>query len=180
MQEIKQTHLTKEHNNIPWYTSITIFSLVIISIFWLYGYWYFQSKNIENLQSEITKLDEDIRIGSADKDVIVANILSSTNIRPSIDLKSLEKWFRLSAAVAWVRLKGFAVSNDTITSSLIASKWNDPIDPIETIIAMMRINNPNTGLQLEPIYSVAWSQLERTTGVSFKVLPSKIITNANK
>ncbi|MBX9809565.1 hypothetical protein K2X92_04220 [Candidatus Gracilibacteria bacterium] len=180
MQEIKQTHLSKEPTNLPWIISITTLSVVLISVISLYGYTFYQDRTISNIQGQITKLDEDIKIGSADKDVIVANILSSTNIRPSIDLKSLKKGFEQSAAVAGVRLKGFVVNNDILTSSLIATKGSEAIDPIETIIAMMRIPNQRTGLSLEPIYSVAGNQAERTTNVSFKILSSKVITNATK
>ena len=180
MQEIKQTHLSKEPSNIPWIISIATLSIVAIINICLYWYTFYQDKSISTIQSEITKLDEDIRIWSADKDVIVANILSSTTIRPSIDLKSIKAWFEQSAAIAGVRLKGFSVNNDIVTSSLIATKGSEAIDPIETIISMMRISNPRTGLSLEPIYSVAWTQSERTTNVSFKILSPKVITNATK
>lgn len=54
------------------------------------------------------------------------------------------------------------------------------VDPVETIITMMRGGNPNTGLQLDPIHALAGTTSERTTGVTLHILPSKSTTNAIK
>lgn len=112
--------------------------------------------------------------------MIVANILNSATIRPSLDLKTFVRSFRLAAAQANVRLQGFSIVNDTITSSLTATRDSNVSDAVEIIIAMMRNQNPNTKLSLMPIYSVGGSSTERTTGVTFRILPSNPTTNVSK
>ncbi len=146
----------------------------------MYGYQYIQTSNIESLHTEITQLEANIQSASADRDVLIANILSSTTIRPSIDLKLLVRSFRLAAANAGVRLTGFSVRDDVMASTLIATQESTAVDPVETIIAMMRTSNPDSGLSLEPIYALQGSSLERTTAVSFRILSPKLITNVTK
>lgn len=58
-----------------------------------------------------------------------------------MNLKSLVNSFRIAAAGAGVRLSGFSVRDDTISSTLIATQDSISKDPIETIIAMMRSDN---------------------------------------
>lgn len=125
-------------------------------------------------------MEASIQTAATDKDVIIANILNSTIIRPSIDLKLLVRSFRLAAATAGVRLSGFSVKDDIIVSNLIATQDTPSIDPIETIIAMMRMSTPSIGLSLEPIYAIQGSSKERSTGVSFRILSSKLTTNVTK
>jgi hypothetical protein len=178
MQEIKQNQIIGEVNRFSWITSLVIASLTVLSIGGLFWYQFFQNSHIESLNEDISKLELNIQSASKDKDLIVANILTTTIIRPSIDLKLLVRSFRLAAATAGVRLSWFSVMDDTITSNLIVTQDAPSIDPIETIIAMMRMSTPSLGLSLEPIYTIQGSSKERSTAVSFKILSSKLITNA--
>ncbi len=181
MQEIHSTQpIVPQMSQLTWLSSIIVLSVVIIAIFSLTIHDYYRQWTIADMENQITTMDRDLQVGNDDRDIIVANILSSSPLRPSIDLKALVKWFRLAAATAGVRLNWFSVADDTISSTLIATQWTDNTDPVKTIISMMRIPNPLTGLMLEPIYSLAGSSTERTTTVSFKILPSKTTTDANK
>lgn len=180
MQEHKPNQMTQEISQFSWIASIVILATTLIAIGWLKTYAYFQENNIITLQSDITKLESDIQSASTDRDVIVANILNSATIRPSLDLKTFVRSFRLAAAQANVRLQGFSIGNDTITSSLTATRDSNVSDAVEIIIAMMRNQNPNTKLSLMPIYSVGGSSTERTTGVTFRILPSNPTTNVSK
>jgi hypothetical protein len=178
MQEIKQNQPIPEANRFSWYASLGVAGLTLLSIFGLFIYQYFQTSHIESLNTEITQLDVNIQTAAMDKDIIIANILSSTVLRPSIDLKLLVRSFRLAAATAGVRLSGFSVSNDMITTNLSVMQESPSIDPVETIIALMRINTPTPDLSLEPIYTLQGSPKERSTAVSFRILSPKTSTNA--
>ncbi len=180
MQEINQSPIIKDVSRFSWLSSLSILTLTLSVIAWLYVYQYFTSVTIEELNTDISQLENSILTASNDKDVIIANILSSTTIRPSVNLKSLVNSFRLAAAGAGVRLNGFSVHDDTISTTLIATQESITKDPIETIIAMMRSDNMRSGLSLEPISAVQWNSSERTTAVSFRILSSNSTTNAAK
>jgi len=181
MQEVKPSHITQEPQRFLWIISLSFFSIIAIATIGLFAYGFIQANTLSNIEENIAKLESEIAVGSQDKDVIVANILSNTMIRPSIDLKALVNSFRAAASSAGVRLSGFNVDNDTISTSLIATtEINDSTDPIKKIITMMRVPNPATGLSLEPIYTVGWTSLERTTSVTFKVLTPNTPTNVIK
>ncbi len=115
-----------------------------------------------------------------DRDIIIADILSSTQIRPSMDLKALVRSFRSAATQAGVRLQGFSVKDDILGSTLTATRDSEGVDPVETIISMMRNQKQNTEISLVPIHSLQGSVDERTTVVSFHILPTNQITNATK
>lgn len=180
MQETKQNPTFWETSRFSWFASLTIFSLTILAIWGLYAYQYVMTSSISELTAEIAQLEDNIHTASNDKDVIVANILSSTTIRSSVNLKTLVSSFRSAANAAWVRLSGFAVQDDIITSSLIATQDAIGKDPVETIIAMMRANTTTSWLSLEPISSIQWTSTERTTWVSFRILSSNLTTNVTK
>jgi hypothetical protein len=100
----------------------------------------------------------------------------SNTLRPSLDLVSLIARFREAASTAWVRLKGFSVDHDTITTSLIATEWDPQIhpDPASTIIRMMReYAQGQKYFLLDPIVSLAGDEKSRTTGISFHVHASR-------
>ena len=180
MQEHKPNQMTQEVSQFSWIASIVILFTTLLAIGWLKTYTYIQESNIVTLQSEIVKLEEEIQSASTDKDLIIANILKWATIRPSLDLKTFVRGFRLAAAQANVRLNGFNISDDTITSSLTATRDTSVSDAVEIIISMMRIQNPNTKLSLQPIYSVSWSPTERSTSVTFRILPSNPTENVSK
>ncbi len=179
MQEIKHIPVPESPNNFNWLASIVLLSTTLLSIWGLFIYSFIQESSIENTQNEILQLESDIRSASTDKNIIIANILKSTTIRPSLDLKGVVDSFYKTAAWAGVRLQGFAVKEDILSSTLIAKQDNNGWDPVSTIITMMR-SNLKTWLQLGPITSLAGSPNERSTGVLFHVLTSKPTTNANK
>lgn len=181
MQEIKQNPLIKQPSQFPWMASIVACSLTLLSIGWLWWYQFVTASTIDWLNSEITKLDNDIKASSLDRDIIIANILSTATIRPTIDLKALVRGFRVAATQAGVRLQWFSVKDDIISTMLIATRdWDTGIDPVETIIAMMRKTDSSSGLNLQPIKALQWSASERNTAISFRILPTNPITNATK
>ena len=154
---------------------------MLLSCLGLYGYQFVSASYIETLTSDTRSLDADIATSTKDRDIIIADILASASIRPSIDLKVLVESFRAAARQAGVRLQGFSVRDDIISSTLIASRnVTSMTDPVETIIALMRTGTATAGLSLEPIRSLQGSALERSTGVSFRILPTNSLTNASK
>ncbi len=178
MQEVKHIPAPEEPNNYYWLVSITLLAITLLSMGGLFISSYLQERNIEKTQNEILEIESLIRSASTDKNIIVANILNSTTIRPSIDLKWLVDSYNKTASWANVRLQGFSVKDDLLSTTLIASQDDGGWDPVAIIIAMMR-SNPKTGLKLGPINTLAGSPNERTTGVSFTILP-KTPTNVNK
>ena len=179
MQEIKHVPVSESPNNFNWLASIVLLSTTLLSIWGLFIYSFIQESSIENTQNEILQLESDIRSASTDKNIIIANILKSTTIRPSLDLKGVVDSLYKTAAWARVRLQGFSVKEDLLNTTLIATQDNSGWDPVATIITMMR-SNLKTWLQLGPITSLAGTPNERSTGVSFQILPSKPTNNANK
>lgn len=154
---------------------------MLLSCLGLYGYQFVSASYIETLTSDTRSLDADIATSTKDRDIIIADILASASIRPSIDLKVLVESFRAAARQAGVRLQGFSVRDDIISSTLIASRdVTSMTDPVETIIALMRTGTATAGLSLEPIRSLQGSALERSTGISFRILPTNSLTNASK
>lgn len=72
------------------------------------------------------------------------------------------------------------MKDNILSTTLIAKSDTTGVDPVETIITMMRGGNLNTDLQLDPIHALAGTINERTTGVTFHILPSKSTTNVIK
>lgn len=105
-----------------WYMSIGIFILMILLIIGLSVSKYLTQKNNQKIQSDITALESQIASASADRKTVIAGILESNTIRPSIDIKGLVRDFRVLAAKERVRFQGFSVKNDTITTTLIATE----------------------------------------------------------
>lgn len=87
MQELSQNQAIKEPSKTPWLISIGFLALVLIASLALWGYGFLQAKTIEKLNTEIASLDTEIASGSLNKEIIVADILRSARIRPSINLK---------------------------------------------------------------------------------------------
>jgi hypothetical protein len=178
MQETPPS-IIREPRNIAWIMSLVFLSLTILSCLGLWGYQFVTASRIDTLQNETQALDADIATSTKDRDIIVADILASASIRPSIDLKALVRAFRVAATQAGVRLQGFSVRDDVISSTLIASRdVTSTTDPVETIIAMMRSGTATAGLSLQPIRSLQGSLAERTTAVSFRILSTNSGTNA--
>lgn len=152
MQELSQAQVIKPPSQFPWFASLGLLALTILASAGLWGYGYMQSDTIARTESQIQTLDTDIANASKDKKIYIANILESTQIRPSIDLKKLVSTFREVATTHQVRLQGFSVQKDTISSSLTA--LSNSTDAVENIIRMMRAKSVASGVILEPIYTV--------------------------
>ncbi len=180
MQEIKKNSVIPEPSRFSWFASLVLLVLICSSIVGLYIYQYFRAYTIEELRTDIAQLEMSIHIASTDRDVIIANILNSTTIRPPLPIRDIVDSFRLLATQEGVRLQWFSVRDDILSTTLIAKSDMIGVDPVETIITMMRGSTPDTGLQLDPIHALAGTTSERTTGVTFHILPSKSTTNVNK
>lgn len=130
------------------------------------------------MSDHVTKLTTDIETAKQNKSIIIADILSKNLVKPSIELKKIVKDFRDAALKAQVRLQGFSIQDDEISTNLIAT--NIPTgaahtDPVQTVIKMMRDYSSGKGgvnsFSLEPISSVSGDITARTTSVRFKVVP---------
>jgi hypothetical protein len=71
---------------------------------------------------DISKLETDIATISKDRKVLIANIIRNNKLRPSLNLGPIIREFRMAAIKSNVRLNGFSISNDTITTTLIATE----------------------------------------------------------
>jgi hypothetical protein len=113
----------------------------------------------KNLREKIVAKNAEITEVSNDRKVIITKILQSDTIRPTLDLKGIIANFRDAASRANVRLKGFQISKDVISTSLIATVGNTVHpDPASTIITMMRNYASVKGdgrFTLEPITSIS-------------------------
>jgi hypothetical protein len=96
MQETP-TPIIREPSQFAWLASLALLTLTLLSCLGLYGYQYITATQIETLTTETQLLDADIATSTRDRDIIVADILASASIRPSIDLKALVRAFRLAA-----------------------------------------------------------------------------------
>jgi hypothetical protein len=141
MQETSPS-IIREPSRFAWLASLTFLSLTLLSCLGLWGYQYVTASQISTLTAENLSLDADIATSAKDRDIIVADILASASIRPSIHLKNLVRAFRTAATDAGVRFQGFTVRDDIISSTLIVSRDTSSMtDPVETIIAMMRASS---------------------------------------
>ena len=67
-------------------------------------------------------MDAKIQTISTDKSIIITKILRSNALRPSLDINGLIKEFQRAAVMSNVRLTGFNVSGDTISTMLTATE----------------------------------------------------------
>ncbi len=124
----------------------------------------------------IADVENKIQMMSTDKDIIITRILQSNTIRPSLDINGLIKEFQRVAVASNVRLSGFNVSNDTITTALTATEWDPQVhpDPASTIIKMIReYAKWQQYFALDPINTISWDIKQRSTAITFKVVGKK-------
>jgi hypothetical protein len=97
-------------------------------------------RSIEVEKAAIAETKKNIDEVSRDRKVIITRIEKSNTIRPSIDLKGIVADFYDAASRANVRLQGFSIVNDVISTSLIATESTGIVHPdaATTIIAMMQ------------------------------------------
>lgn len=162
----------------PFYFSVSLLFLVIWLSIGFFFYNIFLEQSIEGqkiILSETRKSIDDI---SRDRKVIITRIEESGTIRPSIDLKGIVDAFYEAATSSNVRLKGFGIVNDVISTSLISTEPYGIAHPDAawTIIEMMRKYAQGKGgrFSLEPITSISGDLKSRTTSVQFKVVSNPI------
>lgn len=157
----------------PWFFSLILAAFVALSTVGLWGYNWYLSTQIAQAHADISNLDTQIQTASQDRKIILTQILKNNTLRPSLDITGLMREFQKAAIAANVRLKGFNVKNDVISTTLIATKWDAQIhpDPASTVISMMR--DYARGMKyfsLEPISTLAGTSKERTTSIQLKVV----------
>lgn len=112
-----------------------------------------------------------------DRQILIASLLADNSLTPSINLKSLVNDFNRAAQKASVRFQGFSVKDDVITTNVISFMApNGGTDAVEGIFNMMKIysqDNAQANFRLEPILSISGTPQNRTTPVSFKIIPVK-------
>jgi hypothetical protein len=141
MQEsTPKTPLTPVVSSTPFYLSLMILLAMIgLSI----GFFFYNlalDRSIEAQKNAISETRKNIEEVSRDRKVIITRIEGSNTIRPSIDLKGIVADFYDAASRANVRLNGFNITNDVISTSLTATESNGAIHPdaASTIITMMQ------------------------------------------
>jgi hypothetical protein len=142
----------------------------------IYGYTLYLNRGIETTKASLSELDATITTLSTDRKTVIANIIMNNTVRPSIDLKNLVSAFRLVAAKEQVRLQGFSIKNDVISTSLIATAGDPEIhpDPLSTVVRFMRsMNTIQKNFSLSPIKAVSGDISKRTTAVELQVLSSQ-------
>ena len=96
MQETP-TPIIREPSQFAWLASLALLALTLLSCLGLYGYQFVTASRVEMLAADTRSLEADIATSTKDRDIIIADILATASIRPSIDLKALVRAFRLAA-----------------------------------------------------------------------------------
>jgi cell division protein FtsL len=174
MQEISTNPQSPKENRTYFYFSLGFFSLIVFSILSLFLYTKYLNTASLSIRDEIGQIDRKIAAQNADRMILIANILKSNSIRPSVELESLVKKFRDIASENGVRLRGFSVLDDVLSTTVIATTPADTNypDPISAVFRVMNTSFQGKGFTLEPITSIAWGINERTTWLQFEILPS--------
>ncbi len=172
--QINHTHIPAvQPSRFPWFFSLTLAALIGTASIALALYNLYLDREIRTLNTEIISINSKISLASVDRKIVIAQILRSNAIRPTLDINGLITQFRKVAESSNIRLKGFNVANDTISTTLIATHGDVQIhpDPISTIIRMMRdYSRVQKYFSLEPIYSITGTRTERTTAIELKVI----------
>ena len=177
MQETVQKPILERRGKLTWYLALILLLVVIGWAIWLYAYDTYLSTRIESEKVSTAEINKQIEEISKDRDIIITKIVSSSTIRPSLDIKALVTEFREAAIRAGVKLKGFSVDKDVVSTTLTATEWDPQThpDPAATIIRMMReYALGQKYFSLEPIYSLSWDEKSRTTGITLKVTPKPL------
>ena len=104
------------------YLSVLLLLVSVGSSIGLYAYTHYLTRQIQAEVSTRADIEQKISEIARDRDIVITKIVTANALRPSLDLATLVSQFRDAATQANVRLKGFSVSNDTITTSLIATE----------------------------------------------------------
>jgi hypothetical protein len=122
MQEVVAQDVFAKSGRGLWYLSLFLVIFVLGSSGVCFTATYLTNKTLIASHSKTTEFDDEIARNSTDRTVLIADILSSNTIRPSIDVRKLVLDFRKAASMANVRLQGFSVKDDTISTTLIATE----------------------------------------------------------
>lgn len=163
-------------NRFPWILSLILLTIVVLWSLSLGLYNLYLDRQIVNIRIATAEMDRKIDTLSQSKEIIITKILRSNILRPSLDINGLIKEFQRVALASNVRLTGFNVAGDTLSTTLTATEWDPQIhpDPASTIIKMMReYARGQQYFALEPISSIAWDAKTRTTSIQFKVVGKK-------
>lgn len=159
IESLPTAHATAENrpSEKNWWLALSMFLIVAIATSGLFVYNYFLGKQIQTTQAKVTEIESQIRTISVDRKVVIANILKTTTIRPTIPVKELIAEFYTAAVKSNVRFKGFSIKNDIISTNLIATV-GDPLvhpDPAITIIKMIEeYSQGKKEFSLDPISSL--------------------------
>jgi hypothetical protein len=134
---------------------------------------FLQERKIESQRESLQEVQRQITEVSTDRKVIIAKIIQSNTIRPSIDVRGIVASFYDAASRANVHLKGFSIKNDVINTTLIAKYPDGTIHPdaASTILKMMReySSGAPTAFRLDPIKTISGTQEVRTTNITLRV-----------
>ncbi len=162
----------------PFYFSVSLLLLVIWLSIGFFFYNFLLEQSIQKKKVAISQTRISIDDISRDRKVIITRIEESGTIRPSIDLKGIVDAFYEAATSSNVRLKGFNIVNDVITTSLVSTEPYGIAHPdvAGTIIEMMRKYAQGKGgkFALDPITSISGDLKSRMTSVQFKVVSTPI------
>ena len=158
MQDHTHPSLVPAPSHTGWYLVLALFTFIVVASLGLASYNMYLSGTLATKNTNLADINQKISEISLDRNVVIANIITSNTIRPSIDLVSLVNAFRNAAPAAHVRLKGFSVKNDVVTTTLISTEPDLTLhpDPTSMIIKMMReYDTAPQYFTLDPILSIS-------------------------
>lgn len=158
------------------YGSVIFLMLIILLSAGIYLYTRYLERDIGTLRDQTALVDRQIETLKKDPTIMIAHIIDSWTIRPSIDLVTLIDRFRSIASEYGVRFQGFSIMNDILSTQVVAinpDRVNHP-DPISAIFKLMNTQKfADTGFVLEPITAISGDITERSTSLQFRVTSSR-------
>ena len=158
----KQTAPTiKGQSPLAFYLSILMLVLVVVFSGAMIALTSVTESQVASTQTQIQEKDQQLQSARENTTILIADILQKKLVPLSVDLKKVVTDFRMAARLAGVRLEGFALQDNTISTQLTASEAYGQAghtDPAVTIIKMMRdYANPSDAqiFALEPITNIA-------------------------
>lgn len=164
------------------YMSVAFFCIVSMASVAFFGLSFLSQSKISEYQNDIAQLDTHIANAKSNRLIMIANIIENNLIRPSIDLEKLVADFRMAARQSGVRLQGFSIANDILSTEVSSSQsieGSKHTDAVTTIIQMMRSYNAHqatsestSSFRLEPILEVQGTPAARTSKIQFIIVPT--------
>lgn len=176
MQDNSQNIQAGSTSHLPLFLSAGALVLMILATLGIYLYTLYLSSDTLSIRDKTAVIDRQIVAEKNNRKVMIAHIIDSGTIRPSIDLVGLLGRFRSIATEYGVRFQGFSINNDILSTQVIATnpdQVNHP-DPISAIFKLMNTEKfADTGFNLEPISSIAGDISLRSTAITFRVTSSR-------